>query len=80
MILLDTGLGFERSTDGVVVIQVTEQGQTRDQKEALYSALAARLADRELVAPADLILSISENTRADWSFGFGKAQFLTGDL
>ena len=80
MILLDTGLGFERSTDGVVVIQVTEQGRTRDQKEALYSALAARLADRELVAPADLIISISENTRADWSFGLGKAQFLTGDL
>src|SRR2546427_284915 len=31
MTLLDTGLGFERSTDGVVVIQVTEQGRTRDQ-------------------------------------------------
>jgi phenylpyruvate tautomerase PptA (4-oxalocrotonate tautomerase family) len=80
MILLDTGLGFERSTDGLVVIQVTEQGRTRDQKEALYAALAARLADRKLVAPADLVISISENTRADWSFGFGKAQFLTGDL
>jgi phenylpyruvate tautomerase PptA (4-oxalocrotonate tautomerase family) len=80
MILLDTGLGFERSRDGVVVIQVTEQGRTQGHKEALYSALAARLADRELVAPADLVISISENTRADWSFGFGKAQFLTGDL
>jgi len=80
MILLDTGLGFARSTHGVVVIQVTEQGRTRDQKEALYSALAARLADRGLVAPTDLVVSITQNTRDDWSFGLGKAQFLTGDL
>jgi len=80
MILLDTGLGFERSTNGVVLIQVTQQGRTQEQKKALYSALSERLAQRGLVAPADLLISISENTRADWSFGFGKAQFLTGEL
>jgi hypothetical protein len=28
----------------------------------------------------DLIISVTENTKEDWSFGLGKAQFLTGDL
>ncbi len=38
----DTGLGFER-TDGIVLIQVTEQGRDEDQKKALYAELARRL-------------------------------------
>ncbi len=39
IIVEDTGLGFER-TDDVVIIQVTQQGRTDDQKRALYAGLA----------------------------------------
>jgi hypothetical protein len=31
-------------------------------------------------SPDDLIVSITENGAADWSFGGGVAQFLTGAL
>ena len=79
MIIEDTGLGIERS-DGVAVVQVTQQGRDRAQKEALYAALAERLGDRGLVEPRDLVVSVVENTRDDWSFGHGRAQFLTGEL
>ncbi|WP_433788127.1 tautomerase family protein [Actinomycetospora sp. CA-101289] len=75
----DTGLGYTR-TDGVVVIQVTQQGRSREQKEAMYAALAQRLGDAGLVEPDDLIVSVTENTKDDWSFGRGRAQFLTGEL
>ena len=75
----DTGLGLER-TDGVVVVQVTQQGRGREQKEALYAALAERLAERGQVRGEDLVVSVVENTREDWSFGLGRAQFLTGEL
>jgi phenylpyruvate tautomerase PptA (4-oxalocrotonate tautomerase family) len=75
----DTGLGFER-TSNVVIIQITQQGRTEDQKKALYGELAGRLRERTGLAPSDLIVSITENTRADWSFGAGRAQFLEGDL
>lgn len=30
--------------------------------------------------PADLIVSLVENSDADWSFGAGRAQFLTKEL
>lgn len=79
LIVEDTGLGIERS-NGVTVIQVTQQGRDRAQKEALYAALAQRLGDRGLVQPRDLVVSVVENTRDDWSFGHGRAQFLTGEL
>jgi phenylpyruvate tautomerase PptA (4-oxalocrotonate tautomerase family) len=79
LVLQDTGLGFER-TDGVVLVQVVQQGRTTAQKQALYAALAERLQATAGVAPTDLVVSVTENTRADWSFGQGRAQFVEGDL
>lgn len=79
MILLDTGLGFER-TQNQIVIRVTSKKRTQDKKELLYSLLCEKLKERCGIEPCDLLVSITENSDADWSFGFGKAQFLTGDL
>ena len=75
----DTGLGLERS-DGVMVVQVTQQGRDTDQKQALYAALAQRLSERAGVRPEDLVVSVVAAEREDWSFGLGRAQFLTGEL
>jgi phenylpyruvate tautomerase PptA (4-oxalocrotonate tautomerase family) len=56
------------------------QGRSREQKQALYAELAATLEQRVGLRPSDLVVSVSENTREDWSFGYGRAQFLEGDL
>lgn len=75
----DTGLGFDR-TDGVVVLQIFQQGRSEEQKRAAYAELARRLEADCGVAPTDLIVSVVANGRQDWSFGLGRAQFLEGDL
>ena len=74
----DTGLGLQR-TDGVVVVQIFQQGRSSEQKQATYAELARALQDCG-VQPEDLIVSVTANERADWSFGLGRAQFLTGEL
>lgn len=74
----DTGLGFERSDD-VVVLQIFQQGRSTEQKKAVYAELARRLEAQCGVRPEDLIVSITANKPADWSFGRGRAQFLEGD-
>jgi phenylpyruvate tautomerase PptA (4-oxalocrotonate tautomerase family) len=79
MLIEDTGLGIDR-TDDVVVIHVTQQGRSEEQKKALYAGLASVLEERVGLSPSDLVVSVSENGRADWSFGLGRAQFLDGDL
>ena len=79
LVLQDTGLGFER-THRVVLVAVVQQGRTTAQKQALYAALAERLQDKTGLAPTDLVVSVTENTRADWSFGLGRAQFVVGEL
>ena len=75
----DTGLGYER-TEGVTVIQIFQQGRSVEQKKAAYRELADRLAAGCGIKPTDLIVSVTANERADWSFGLGRAQFLEGDL
>ena len=75
----DTGLGLER-TDGVTVVQIFQQGRSVEQKKAAYGQLAARLDAECGVRPEDLIVSVTANERADWSFGLGRAQFLEGEL
>jgi phenylpyruvate tautomerase PptA (4-oxalocrotonate tautomerase family) len=79
MIVEDTGLGISR-TDKVVVIQVVSRPRTQEKKEAFYRLLTEELKSSCGIAPTDVMIAIVENTDADWSFGLGRAQFLTGDL
>jgi phenylpyruvate tautomerase PptA (4-oxalocrotonate tautomerase family) len=75
----DTGLGIDR-TARQVIVHVVSRRRTRAMKERFYELLASNLAERCGVDPADLIASITENGDEDWSFGHGRAQFLTGEL
>jgi phenylpyruvate tautomerase PptA (4-oxalocrotonate tautomerase family) len=75
----DTGLGIDRSSSQVIV-HVVSRRRSREMKQKFYELLASRLADRCDLDPADLIVSITENGDEDWSFGHGRAQFLTGEL
>jgi phenylpyruvate tautomerase PptA (4-oxalocrotonate tautomerase family) len=75
----DSGLGFRRTED-VVVLQIFSQGRSVQQKTAAYEELALRLEKECGLSPSDLIVSMVENERSDWSFGEGRAQFLTGEL
>ncbi len=75
----DAGLGFER-TDGVVMIQIfTQRGRTDGAKQNLYRTIAARLGEQG-VAGEDVFIGYVENGPQDWSFGFGTAQYMTGEL
>ncbi|TVY27544.1 putative tautomerase YrdN [Lachnellula hyalina] len=75
----DTNLGFQR-TDKLVFIQIFQQGRDAHTKQAVYAELQRRLEGECGVPGTDLIISCSANTREDWSFGMGRAQFVTGDL
>ncbi|OFI37068.1 tautomerase [Arthrobacter sp. SW1] len=75
----DAGLGFERS-QGVVMIQVfTQRGRSVDAKKALYARINEALAEAG-VGGEDVFLGYVENGPEDWTFGFGRAQYLTGEL
>jgi hypothetical protein len=75
----DTGLGITR-TDAFVLVQVTTSPRSQEQKTRLYELLVGNLERDAGIAPTDVMVSIVENTKGDWSFGHGRAQYLTGEL
>lgn len=79
LIIEDTGLGFERSQN-LVIVSVTSTQRSDKQKKEFYKLLAEELAEYCGMDPKDIMVSIVTNGAADWSFGFGEAQFLTGKL
>jgi phenylpyruvate tautomerase PptA (4-oxalocrotonate tautomerase family) len=78
-IVEDTGLGITR-TRNVVVISITSRPRTEEHKKALYTKLCEELKKSCGIEPNDIVVSIVTNTDTDWSFGNGRAQFLTGEL
>ncbi len=79
VVALDTGLGIER-TDALVVVHVVSRRRAPDMKKRFFELAAANLKARAGLDTGDLIVSITENGDDDWSFGHGRAQFLTGQL
>jgi phenylpyruvate tautomerase PptA (4-oxalocrotonate tautomerase family) len=68
-------LGVER-TDRIVFVQVfLSKGRTTEQKQAFYASVARRMASAGM-RPEDLAVALVENTREDWSFGNGIAQYV----
>ncbi|SDI40151.1 tautomerase family protein [Alteribacillus bidgolensis] len=79
MIIEDTGLGLTR-TNNVIVISVVSKTRTKEKKENLYRLIVESLEKECGISPEDVMVNITENSDADWSFGNGEAQFLTGKL
>ncbi|MBO0466344.1 tautomerase family protein [Enterococcus plantarum] len=80
MVLEDTGLGFNRDPAKMISLTVISRQRTTAQKEKFYRSLAQQLYELCGIAPKNLLVSFVINDDADWSFGFGEAQFLTGKL
>ncbi|VWB14792.1 tautomerase [Burkholderia lata] len=79
LVLEDTGLGYPRSRN-VVLLTTVSRRRTESQKIAFYRLLVENLQTQCGISPDDVIVSIVENGDADWSFGRGRAQFITGEL
>lgn len=76
---LDTGLGYVRSQD-LTIIRVISKARPEAAKQRLYGLITKNLQTRLAIDGDDVIVAVVENSDADWSFGRGHAQFLTGEL
>jgi Tautomerase enzyme len=75
----DTGLGIPR-TERMVMVQVTTRPRSRFEKLNFYELLCLELLRRCDIKASDVVVSITQNADEDWSFGNGRAQFVTGEL
>lgn len=75
-LVFDAGyLGIERS-DGFLAIQITlNLGRSVEKKRALYRRIADNLARDPGIRPQDVLVSLVEVPKENWSFGNGEASY-----
>ena len=67
--------GVERS-DGLVIIEIVlNAGRTVEIKKSLYADIASRLLRGADVRGDDILISLVEVTKENWSFGGGRATY-----
>ncbi len=75
-LIYDPGYRGISRTDDLVVIQVTmNQGRTIELKQALYARIAENLARSPGLRKEDVLISLVEVPKENWSFGNGVASY-----
>ncbi|MGF1470741.1 MAG: tautomerase family protein [Rubrobacteraceae bacterium] len=70
-------LDIER-TDDVVFVQITlNAGRTLEKKKALYARIVELFAEDPGVRPEEVVISLVEVDKANWSYGNGEAQYVS---
>jgi phenylpyruvate tautomerase PptA (4-oxalocrotonate tautomerase family) len=67
--------GVNRSDDVIIVEITLNVGRTVEVKKSLYAAIASRLGTAADVRPDDVVVSLIEVAKENWSFGGGKATY-----
>ena len=74
--IAESYLGNRYSKD-IVLIQITlNVGRTLDQKRALYRAIAEKLAKKPGLRREDVLVSLVEVPKENWSFGNGEMSYV----
>jgi 4-oxalocrotonate tautomerase len=75
-LVFDPGyLGIARSKDCLCIQVTLNDGRTVDQKKAFYKAVADGLNARLGLRREDVLISLVEVRKENWSFGNGEAQY-----
>ena len=64
----------------MVVVTVTTGPRRQEEKTAFYQELCRELEHSCHIKLSDVVVSLVTNSDADWSFGLGAGQFVTGEL
>jgi len=67
---------FVERTSQAMTVQITfNQGRSIETKKALYRAIVTALEDRLGVRPEDVMITLVEVPKENWSFGSGEMQY-----
>jgi phenylpyruvate tautomerase PptA (4-oxalocrotonate tautomerase family) len=75
LIIDPTYLGIQRTKDAILIQVTLNEGRTLDQKKAFYKAIADGLNQRADIRREDIVISLVEVKKENWSFGNGVAQY-----
>lgn len=69
-------MGMQRTDDFVLIQLTVSNTRTQAQKNALYARIVERLQQNPGIGPDDVMISLVEGDKGNWSFGQGLAQYV----
>ena len=69
-------MGIARSDDFVLIQLTVSNTRTQEQKNALLARIVERLQANPGIRPEDVMISLVEGDKGNWSFGHGLAQYV----
>lgn len=75
LVIDPTYLGIERSEECIVIQLTLNAGRTVEMKKAFYKAVADGLHEKVGLRREDVVISLVEVPKENWSFGNGEAQY-----
>ena len=77
LVMDPTYLGISRSGDALVLQVTLNEGRSLEMKRAFYKAVADGLHERVGLRREDVMITLVEVRKENWSFGNGEAQYAT---
>ena len=65
-----------RSSDFALVHITLRRGRSTEMKQGLYRQITRLIQERAGISPEDVMVVLTENDLADWSFSRGEAQYV----
>ncbi len=76
MLIAHPGYGGVNRSEDLIIVEITlNAGRTVEVKKSLYAAIASRLGAAVEIRPDDVVVSLVEVAKENWSFGGGKATY-----
>jgi 4-oxalocrotonate tautomerase len=69
-------MGMTRTNNFVSIHATIRRGRSTEIKQAFYAETARLLHERAAIEPDNVMIVLTENDLADWSFGRGEAQYI----
>lgn len=75
LVIDPTYLGIQRSEECILIQLTLNSGRTVEMKKAFYKAVADGLHEKVGLRREDVVISLVEVPKENWSFGNGEAQY-----
>lgn len=69
-------MGINHTSDIIYIVIIAKAGRSTEMKKSLYKSIVSNISKSTNHNKSDILITLTENTVENWSFGNGEAQLI----
>lgn len=69
-------MGINHTSDIIYIVIIAKAGRSTEMKKSLYKSIVSNISKNTNHNKSDILITLTENTLENWSFGNGEAQLI----